>query len=157
MLAYLGKFDGNNAPEVRRLLAPLQMMASETNVAEIMGNAPEQEQREWSAHGARGGLAPLSQCLGRRGWLRKTRKTQTASAAYWRPKNNLGDDATGFAFQVEGAVVGAGIETSRVVFSPMRLPLPPPSCCRDRARPTRNAAPAPRLKTSLRTFSKAGR
>ena len=42
--AYLGKIDGNNAPEVRRTLAPLQQMAADTNVAVLLVTPPKQEQ-----------------------------------------------------------------------------------------------------------------
>jgi putative DNA primase/helicase len=36
-------------------------------------------------------------------------------------KNNIGDDATAFAFRIESATVGNGIDTSHVVFEPGTL------------------------------------
>lgn len=117
--AYLGKFDGNNAPEVRRLLAPLQKMAADLNVAVLLVTHLNKS----TANGE-----PMSRVAGsgafvavcRSAWLVETDPddTERRRRLFVPLKNNIGDDITGFAFKVESAIVNGTIETSRVVFEP---------------------------------------
>ena len=117
--AYLGKIDGNNAPEVRRSLAPLLQMAAEANVAVLLVTHPNKStsQSEPMAR-VSGSGAFVAVC--RSAWLvEKDPQDAEGKRRVLAPlKNNIGDDITGFVFRVDGALVENGIETSRVVFEP---------------------------------------
>jgi hypothetical protein len=122
--AYLGDTDSHKNADVRGLLAPLGELAARHNVAII-------------------GVSHMSKALGAKALMRVNGSLAFVAAAraaylvtadpkdktrrlFLPMKNNLGPDATGLAFRIEGATVDsvAGcLATSRVVWDSEAIPM----------------------------------
>ena len=113
--AYLGSADSHKTSDVRGALAPLQSVAADIGACILL-----------VSHLNKGGgdMAAMSRVTGsgafvaaaRSAWIVGEHPDDDGKRALVPLKNNIGDDKTGFAYQIEGRVIANGIETSRVAF-----------------------------------------
>jgi hypothetical protein len=117
--AYLGDTDSHKNAEVRGLLAPLSEMAARHNAAIIAVSHLSKA----------GGAQALMRVIGSLAFVAAARAAYLVAAdpedkgrrLFLPLKNNLGPDAVGLAFRIEGVTVAstAGpLETSRVAWDP---------------------------------------
>jgi putative DNA primase/helicase len=117
--AYLGGLDSHKTSDVRGGLAPLQHLAGETGAAVVLISHLNKGSADANAMArVAGSGAFVAAC--RSAWLVEAdpqdedRKRRILTPL----KNNIGDDQTGFAFEIKGVTLQEGIETSCVVFEP---------------------------------------
>lgn len=112
--AYMGGTDSHKNSDVRSLLHPLSKIASAHNVAVLCVTHLNKG----------GGRKALERVTGSGAFVAAARAAYVVAKDEEMPerrlilpiKNNLGDDRTGLAFAIESITLGAGIETSRIVF-----------------------------------------
>ena len=115
--AYLGKVDSHKNAEVRALLAPLGDLAARHNVAIIAVSHPNKAASTKALMRVSGSLAFVA--AARAAYLVLSDAADKRRRLLLPMKNNLGPDATGLAFRIEGATVSsqAGpLATSRIVW-----------------------------------------
>jgi putative DNA primase/helicase len=118
--AYLGGLDSHKTSDVRGGLAPLQHLAGESGAAVVLVSHLNKGSADANAMArVAGSGAFVAAC--RSAWLVEAdpqdedRKRRILTPL----KNNIGDDQTGFAFEIKGVKLQEGsIETSCVVFEP---------------------------------------
>ena len=118
--AYLGGLDSHKTSDVRGGLAPLQHLAGETGAALVLVSHLNKGSADANAMArVAGSGAFVAAC--RSAWLVEAdpqdedRKRRILTPL----KNNIGDDQTGFAFEIKRVnLQEGGIETSCVVFEP---------------------------------------
>ncbi len=120
--AYLGETDSHNNADMRGVLAPLAAMAARHGVAVMLVTHLNKSTT----------LDPMLRVIGsigliaaaRAGYLVQKDKKDPKTRYFVPVKNNIGDDETGFAFQIEPADIPCGfetIQTSRVAWLPDRV------------------------------------
>jgi len=117
--AYLGDTDSHKNAEVRGLLAPLSELAARHNTAIIGVSHLSKTEGKQALMRVTGSLAFVA--AARAAYLVTADQQDKARRLFLPMKNNLGPDATGLAFRIEGATIGspAGLlETSRVSWEP---------------------------------------
>jgi hypothetical protein len=115
--AYLGKVDSHKNAEVRALFAPLGDLAARHNVAIIAVSHPSKAAGTKALMRVSGSLAFVA--AARAAYLVLSDPADKRRRLLLPMKNNLGPDATGLAFRIEGATVSsqAGpLATSRIVW-----------------------------------------
>lgn len=114
--AYLGNTESHNNAEVRALLAPLSDMAGRAGAAVVAVSHLNK--------GNGSGADALSRVTGSLAFVAAARAAyivakdseDEARRVFMPAKNNIGADIGGLAFRIEGCTIGAGIETSRIVW-----------------------------------------
>lgn len=117
--AYLGKVDSHNNAEVRGALAPLQAIAEESGAAVVFVSHFNKGTADSSAMSrVAGSGAFVAVC--RSAWLveRDPEDSEERRRLLVPMKNNIGDDKTGFRFEIEHVELGKDITASRVKFLP---------------------------------------
>jgi putative DNA primase/helicase len=122
--AYLGDTDSHKNAEVRGLLAPLSELAARHDTAIIGVSHLSKTEGKQALMRVTGSLAFVA--AARAAYLVASAPQDKARRLFLPMKNNLGPDATGLAFHIEGATIGspAGLlETSRVSWEsePVRI------------------------------------
>lgn len=108
--AYLGKTDSNNNSEIRGLLAPLAEFAAECNVAVILITHLNKAQHQDMLARVIGsiGMVAAARCAY---VVIKDKKNE--KIRYFLPvKNNIGNDETGFSFEIHERNIEENITTS---------------------------------------------
>lgn len=110
--AYLGETDSNNNAEMRGLLLQLASMACRHNVAVVvLTHLNKSRDQEWLARV----IGSIGLVAAARGGFIVIKDEEEPRKRYVLPlKNNNGDDATGFSFEIEGVTLENGIRTSRL-------------------------------------------
>jgi len=110
--AYLGKTDSHNNSDMRAILAPLAEMAMKHNTAFILVthfNKSTQQEAIGRVIGSIGLIAAA------RAGYAVTKDEQQPEVRYFIPiKNNIGNDTTGFAYNIQGVTIEQDIETSKI-------------------------------------------
>jgi putative DNA primase/helicase len=115
--AYLGDTDSHKNADVRGLLAPLGELASRHNVAIIGISHLSKAAGAKALMRVSGSLAFVA--AARAAYLVATDPNDPTRRLFLPMKNNLGPDATGLAFRIEGATVASAaglLSTSRVAW-----------------------------------------
>ena len=117
--AYLGGLDSHKTSDVRSGLAPLQQLAAETGAAVVLISHLNKGSVDGNAMArVAGSGAFVAAC--RSAWLveadpqDESRKRRILTPL----KNNIGDDQTGFAFQIKSVQLPDGLDSSCIVFEP---------------------------------------
>jgi hypothetical protein len=117
--AYLAGIDSHKMSQVRGALAPLQQFAAETGAAVVLITHLNKGSADANAMArVAGSGAFVAAC--RSSWLvERDPQDESRQRRILTPlKNNIGDDQTGFAFQVKQVDLEEGIESSCVEFEP---------------------------------------
>jgi hypothetical protein len=115
--AYLGGLDSHKTSDVRGGLAPLQQLAAETGAAVVLISHLNKGSADANAMArVAGSGAFVAAC--RSAWLVESDpQDESHKRRILTPlKNNIGDDQTGFAFQVTPVILQDGLESSCIVF-----------------------------------------
>lgn len=115
--AYLGNVDSHKNADVRALLAPLGELAARHNVAVIAVSHLSKAAGAKALLRVSGSLAFVA--AARAAFLVASDQSDIGRRLFLPMKNNLGPDATGLAFRIEGTTVASSagpLTTSRVVW-----------------------------------------
>lgn len=115
--AYLGEADSHKNAEVRAMLTPLSDLAARSNVAVIGISHLTKAAGAQAIMRVSGSLAFVA--AARAAWLVASDPNDNTRRLFLPLKNNLGPDASGFAYCIEGATIESAygpIETSRIVW-----------------------------------------
>lgn len=113
--AYVGKSDSYKNSDVRALLGPLSDLAARHDSAVIA-----------VSHLAKSGANAINKFSGSLGFIAAARAgfliakdpKDNNRRLFLPVKNNIGSDATGFAYHIHPVTLASGIETSRVLWEP---------------------------------------
>ena len=114
--AYLGKIDSNNNSEIRGLLAPLADFAAEFNVAVILVTHLNKAQHQDMLARVIGsiGMVAAARCA-----YVVVKDKKNEKIRYFLPvKNNIGNDETGFSFEIDEKNIEENITTSCIRLNP---------------------------------------
>ena len=113
--AYLGKTDSHRNSDVRAALAPLSELAAKHEVAVILVSHLNKSTGGDALSRVTGSIAFTAAV--RAAYLVTKDEADSARRLFVPVKNNIGDDATGFAFHIESTTI-SGINTSAVKWEP---------------------------------------
>ena len=122
--AYLGGTDSHNNADIRGLLAPLSELAARHNVAIIGVSHLSKAAGAKALMRVNGSLAFVA--AARAAYLVTVDPLEKTRRLFLPMKNNLGPDATGLAFRIEGATVDSpagSLATSRVAWGSEAIPM----------------------------------
>lgn len=118
--AYLGAADSHKTSDVRAALAPLQTIAADVGACVVLVSHLNKGGTDASAMSRVAGSGAFV-AAARSAWVVGQHPQDETSRVFLPLKNNIGDDKTGFSYQIKGAVVAGKIETSRVEFDTTAL------------------------------------
>lgn len=112
--AYLGKVDSHRDSDIRAVFSVLSDMASKNNTSIVLVSHLNKSEKQ----------SPINRVIGSIGAPAASRAvyliikdTDKPETRYFLPvKNNIGNDADGFSYHIEGVSLDAGIETSKICF-----------------------------------------
>lgn len=119
LTAYLGRIDSHRTSDVRGVMAPLAELAEAHHVAILAISHLNKAGGQDAMMRVTGSLAFVA--AARAAYVVCRDPEQDGRRLLLPIKNNLGDDATGYAYHVEGVTVADGIETSRIVWADERV------------------------------------
>ena len=113
--AYLGKSDQNSNGDMRAALFPLKELAAELGFAVLLISHLNKSNDQEAINRISGSGALVA--AARAGFVVAKDNAEPDSKRLFLPvKNNLGNDRTGFEYEITGAAVAEGISTSRIVW-----------------------------------------
>ena len=114
--AYLGAIDSHRNAEVRAALAPLADLAAQHGAAIL---AISHLRKSLAGEAVLQVIGSLAFGAAARAVYLVTRDPEDRERRLFLPaKNNIGDDRTGYAYRIEPATIGGGIETCCVAWEP---------------------------------------
>jgi hypothetical protein len=114
--AYLGSTDSHRNAEVRAALAPLAELAAQYRVAVLAISHLRKSLDGDAILQVSGSLAFVA--AARAAYVVARDGKDETRRLLLPAKNNLGDDRTGYAYQIEPVTLPSGIATSRIVWAP---------------------------------------
>jgi AAA domain len=114
--AYLGDTDSHRNAEVRAVLAPLAELAAEYRAAILAISHLRKSSDGDAILRVSGSLAFVA--AARAAYLVVRDPGNDRRRLFLPAKNNLGEDRTGYAYQIEAASLAGEIKTSRIVWEP---------------------------------------
>ena len=117
--AYLARIDSHKTSDVRGALAPLQQLAADTGAAVVLISHLNKGSADANAMArVAGSGAFVAAC--RSAWLVESDpQDESRQRRILAPlKNNIGDDQTGFAFQVKHVDLDGGLQSPFIEFEP---------------------------------------
>ena len=112
--AYMGKTDSNNNSEVRGLLSPLTDFAVESGIAILVVTHFNKSSNQDAVNKVIGSMGLIAAA---RSGFAVVKDQDDHELRYFVPiKNNIGNDSSGFSFEIESVDLGDGIHTSKIVW-----------------------------------------
>ncbi|MEW5964190.1 MAG: AAA family ATPase [Pseudomonadota bacterium] len=122
--AYVGKVDSHKNSDVRGALAPLQEVAAEIGACVILVSHLNKGSTDGAAMSRVSGSGAFV-AAARSAWLVAQHPSDEQRRVFTPLKNNIGDDQTGFAYEIKGVILENGISTSCVEIDPTPVRVSP--------------------------------